>query len=128
MGDPDWRKLNTLALTALFTTAQPWMLRRLQELMSLWTDVITELVDEETGVDTMTVSEGARGWGIHATAMDERILRLEEEDVLRTVDIKTAVRGAVEGVVTAVGREEFERWVGDVDADVVKAFGALGVV
>jgi len=31
-------------------------------------------------------------------------------------------------VVAVVGREEFERWVRDVDADVVGAFGALGVV
>lgn len=95
--------------------------------MSLWTDVITELVDEETGVDTMTLWE-ADDWGKSATAMDERIRLVEADDVVRTVDIKAAVRGAVEGVVALVGREEFERWVGDVDADVVRAFGALGVV
>jgi len=128
IGHPDRRKLHVLALTALFTTAQPWILRRLQELMSLWTDVISELVDEETGRDTMTMWEDAEGRKEGETAKEERMRRVEAGDVVRRVDIKGAVRGAVERVVAVVGREEFERWVRDVDADVVGAFGALGVV
>lgn len=96
--------------------------------MSLWTDVVSELVDEETGRDTMTMWEDAEGRKEGETAKEERMRRVEAEDVVRRVDIKAAVRGAVEGVVAVVGREEFERWVGDVDADVVRAFGALGVV
>jgi len=49
---PLQRKLSCLALTSLVATAQPWILSRLQQLMSLWTDVITELVvddDDENG-------------------------------------------------------------------------------
>lgn len=96
--------------------------------MSLWTDVISELVDEETGRDTMTMWEDAEGRKEGETAKEERMRRVEAGDVVRRVDIKGAVRGAVERVVAVVGREEFERWVRDADADVVGAFGALGVV
>ncbi len=37
------RKLNCLALTSLLETGAPWILNRLQDLMTVWTDVITEL-------------------------------------------------------------------------------------
>ena len=46
---PEKKKLNCLALTALLQTGQPWILERLQELMTLWTEVALELYDEEDG-------------------------------------------------------------------------------
>lgn len=45
IGDPGRRKLMSLALTKLLDTNAPWILGRLQELMSLWTDVVTELTE-----------------------------------------------------------------------------------
>lgn len=130
IGHPDRRKLHILSLTALFTTAQPWILRHLQSLMSLWTDIITELIDEDTGRDTMVFWDrtGNEGRREGETARDERRRRVEESDVVRSVDVREAVRGSVQGVVNGLGREEFQRWVGDVDGDVVVAFGRLGVV
>lgn len=47
MGHPSQRKLNCFALTVLLETNQPWILRRLQDLMIVWSDVVTELRDED---------------------------------------------------------------------------------
>lgn len=43
MGEPQKKKLMCLALTKLLETGQGWILERLQDLMTVWTDVITEL-------------------------------------------------------------------------------------
>lgn len=45
IGDPTRRKLMALALTKLLETGQPWILNCLQNLMTVWTDVVTELVE-----------------------------------------------------------------------------------
>jgi len=47
MGHPSQRKLNCFALTMLLETNQRWILERLQDLMTVWTDVVTELRDED---------------------------------------------------------------------------------
>ncbi len=47
VGDPSRRKLMCLGLTKLLETAQPWILLNLQSLMTIWTDVITELRESE---------------------------------------------------------------------------------
>lgn len=43
MGEPHKKKLMCLALTKLLETGQTWILDRLQDLITVWTDVITEL-------------------------------------------------------------------------------------
>ena len=55
IGNPNRKKLSVLALTTLFTTAEPWILSRMQELMSVWTETIIELTDEGTGKDSMLI-------------------------------------------------------------------------
>ena len=96
--------------------------------MSIWTETITELVDEESGLDTMVYWNVEDGKTDGESAKEARMRRVGFEDVVRRVDVKIFVRGAVEGVVARLGREGFESWVGDVDRDVLAAFGALGVV
>jgi hypothetical protein len=49
IGHPKPRKLNCLALTRLLESNQAWILRRMQDLLTVWTDVIVELRDEEGG-------------------------------------------------------------------------------
>lgn len=51
MGEPHKKKLMCLALTKLLETARPVILERLQDLITVWTDVITELQEgaEDTG-------------------------------------------------------------------------------
>lgn len=45
IGDPPRRKLMCLALTRLLETGAPWILLKLQDLMTAWTDCIVELTD-----------------------------------------------------------------------------------
>ena len=45
MGDPVARKLNCLALTRLLETRERWILSRMQDLMTVWTDVVKEMQD-----------------------------------------------------------------------------------
>jgi hypothetical protein len=47
MGHPVQRKVNCMALTRLLETNKRWIMGRLQDLMTVWTDVITELVDDK---------------------------------------------------------------------------------
>lgn len=51
MGHPRQRKLNCLALTMLLETNQEWILKRLQDLMTVWTDVVTELREDDLPAD-----------------------------------------------------------------------------
>ena len=56
IGHPESRKLNCLALTSLFETGEPFILGRLQSLMSVWTDVINKIVEDfsvQAGVKDM---------------------------------------------------------------------------
>jgi hypothetical protein len=43
MSSPHYRKLQCLALTKLLETGQPWILSRMQDLLTVWTDVIIEV-------------------------------------------------------------------------------------
>ena len=52
IGDPSSKKLMCLALTVLLSTPMKWILSHLQDLMTLWTDTIAELVvSKEDGGD-----------------------------------------------------------------------------
>lgn len=52
IGDPCRRKLMCLALTRLLEYNTPWILAKLHSLMTIWTDVFTELTE---GIDDKTV-------------------------------------------------------------------------
>ena len=135
--DPVKKKLNCLGLTALLDTNQPWILSRLQELMTIWTDVITELVVDEVDDNNKNGADCLIYWDVEAlkgadpeAPIDERRRKLEFADPVRRVDIKAFVREKLAAAVVACGgREAFEQaWLVNVDADVVKGFGALGVI
>lgn len=128
---PTTKKLHCLALTALLATNEPWILSHLQSLMSIWTEVITELIDASTGADSLVYwdEEALKGAPGTESAEDERRRKLEMQDVVRRADVKGFVRERVEGVVQGLGgREAFGRWVEDVDREVLEGFGGLGVV
>ena len=57
MGEPQKKKLMCLALTRLLETGQAWILDRLQDLITVWTDVITELQEgaEDVGGELVTL-------------------------------------------------------------------------
>lgn len=45
IGDPGRRKLMALSLTRLLESGAPWMLGKLQDLITVWTDVVMELTE-----------------------------------------------------------------------------------
>ena len=56
IGHPTHRKLSCLGLTNMLQTAAPWILGRLQDLMTVWTDVITEVQEGSDTTGTEYVS------------------------------------------------------------------------
>lgn len=138
MSHPTHKKLNTLALTSLLQTSQPWILSRLQSLMNEWTTTVTELVvdmslDENVvdNRDSLVYNdpEALRPEGIEAPA-DERRRLLTFKDPVHRIDIRDYIHEKLAlAIETCGGMEAFQReWVQNVDSDVVSAFGALGVV
>ena len=138
IGHPAHKKLNCLALTSLLETGQPWILSRLQNLMSLWTDVVTELVVDASlreGVvdnrDCLVYSglDASKPDGPEAPA-DYRKRVLEFKDPVHRIDIREYIREKLAAAIEVCGgMEAFQReWVQNVDEDVVKGFGALGIV
>lgn len=132
VANPEKKKLLCLALTAFLETNQPWILGRLQELMTIWTDLIAELVDgDNRGVDCLVWwdANNLKPEGPEAPA-DERRRNLTYADPVHRIDLKAFVRDKLQAAVKACGgRETFKsRWLVNVDGEIVKAFGALGVV
>jgi len=138
MSHPTHKKLNTLALTSLLESGQPWILSRLQSLMNEWTTTITELVIdvsvEENVVDNRDSlvyndPDALKGEGAEAPA-DERRRVLTFKDPVHRIDIRDHIRGGLGAAVQACGgMEAFQRdWVQNVDVDVMSGFSALGVI
>lgn len=139
IGDPKRKKLTCLALTNLLLLPAPLLpliLAHLQSLMTVWTDVITELhldgPDNNSGGDCLIYwnAEGLKPSEGPEAPEDERRRDLVFGDPVHRVAVREFVRERLRGCVGAVGGEEvFAReWVGDVDRDVVAGFGALGVL
>lgn len=131
IGDAKRKKLMCLALTNLLSLHHAWILSRLQSLMTVWTDVITELTEGMDGADCLVYwdAEGLKGDGPEAPE-EERRRDLVFGDPVHRVDVREFVRERLRRVVEVGGGEErFARdWVADVDRDVVGGFGALGVL
>lgn len=138
IGHPAHKKLSCLALTSFLETGQPWILSRLQSLMTIWTDVVTELVVdasvEEGKVDyrdslVYNDPNAQKPDGPEAPA-DERRRVLGYEDPVHRIDVRVFIREKLAVAVEKCGgMETFQReWVQNVDEDVVRGFGALGIV
>ena len=138
IGHPAHKKLNCLALTSLLSTAQPFILSHLQSLMTVWTDVIAEIVVDaslEEGKadyrDSLVYNDpnAQRPDGPEAPA-DERRRMLDFEDPVHRIDVRVFIREKLAVAVEKCGgMETFQReWVQNVDDEVVRAFGALGIV
>lgn len=138
IGHPAHKKLNCLALTSFLETGQPWILSHLQSLMTIWTDVVTEIVIDvslEEGKadyrDSLVYSDpnAQKPDGPEAPA-DERRRVLDFEDPVHRIDVRVFIREKLGVAVEKCGgMETFQReWVQNVDDDVMRAFGALGIV
>ena len=135
---PEQRKLNTMALTSLLQTAQPWILVHLQSLMNEWTITITELIVDASTVENVVDNRDCLVYndpqapateGEEAPA-DQRKRSLTFKDPVHRIDIRDFIREKLARAIEAVGgMQTFQReWVGNIDADVLSGFSALGVV
>ncbi|KAJ9666327.1 hypothetical protein H2201_003515 [Coniosporium apollinis] len=135
IGDPGRRKLMSLALTKLLDTNAPWILGRLQELMSLWTDVVTELMEggDDKHVDSLVYgpmpTTTTTAHGDPESPEDLRRRELVYSDPIHTVNLMQFIRTQLQRAIQAQGGQQgIREWVANVDQDVLKAFGALRIL
>jgi hypothetical protein len=130
-GDPDRRKLMTMALTKLLDLPRPLLLGQMQSLFSLWTNVITELVEEsDPTVDSLVWPEQLPGDGLLKSPDESRRTQLARDDPVHTVNLIMLVRNCLSSFIERCGGEQiFQNDVlMNVDKDVINSFGALGVL
>jgi hypothetical protein len=138
VSDPGRRKLMAMALTRLLDLHRPFILDRLQSLMSMWTDVVVELTagNDDTSVDALVdVDTGPNGMikfeqSELESPGEERKRLLQASDPVRKVNLMPLVRDALMNCVQRSGGEvQFrEDWIVNVDKEVVSSFGALGIL
>lgn len=139
IGDPSRRKLMALALTKLLSTNQPWILQHLQSLITIWTDVVVELREEAADTSTpLGLSDSLVYTAPPPSEEDARVMGPEAPEEARRRELANADPvhrfGLPEwikhylGEVVGANAGFQEEWLGRVDADVVRAFGALGIM
>ena len=137
IGDILRKKLQTLAITSLFTSSTPpptIMLENLQSIIALWTDVITELGEEAT-----EESQGDYLWSTRpneipewpdATPEDGRKRIVSYADAIYTVNVRHYVVEVLRQVMQGWSGQPatFEQeWLSRVDGVVIKGFVELGL-
>ncbi|OQO15046.1 hypothetical protein B0A48_00428 [Cryoendolithus antarcticus] len=133
IGDPARRKLMALALTKLLDTRSPLLLQRLQSLMTVWTDVITELHDEDAGpmsdslVRRVDRAEPVAGVEGPEAPEDTRRRDMANRDPVHAVSLPEFVKSQL-GAVVADNANFQQEWLVNVDQDIVGAFGKLGIM
>ncbi|KAG0644506.1 armadillo-type protein [Tuber brumale] len=130
IGHPKQRKLGCIALTKLLETNQRWILKRLQDLMTVWTDVITEL-QENQGADALIYWEAGQENTSEDPETAERRRRKEllMSDPAQSIDIAALVKHHLTKAQNENGGPESFRndWVVNVDEHVLADFGKLGI-
>lgn len=158
IGSVTHKKLHAMALTQLLSvngTSSPppaYVLNNMQSYLTVWTDIITELAegadadpnDPRSG-DYLIFWDGPKGDGItndnNEGGAEEKYQETEPPettrrrgwsnmDAVHKVNIRRFVREKVQGMVVGCGGEERFRdeWLVNVDAEVVSAFGGLGLI
>ena len=129
---PARRKLMCLALTKLLETNRPFILLNLQSLMTIWTDVIVELREDEEDRrgDSLLYDADEEGPPIIESPEDTRRKVLTRGDVVHTVNVAQYVKESLGQAIAAGGGEaKFqEEWLVNVDRDVLAQFSKLGVM
>nr|POE99510.1 importin-11 [Quercus suber] len=135
IADPGRRKIMCLALTKLLQTNQPFILLNLQLLMTIWTDVVTELREDAShpSGDSLVCSfEGGATASEDAsrTPEDDRNREYTRKDEVHSIPLAQWIQMHLQQSVAACGGDERfrEEWLVNVDQDVLKGFGALGIL
>ena len=132
VGDPSRRKLMCLALTKLLETGQSFILLNLQSLITVWTDVITELRgdEEDSSGDSLVYHNGeTTAQGLEAPE-DTRRRELTHSDIVHMVNLPAFVKQHLEHAIAACGGSQRfqDEWLVNVDRDVLDAFLKLGIM
>ncbi|MCJ1476334.1 hypothetical protein MMC13_005000 [Lambiella insularis] len=139
IGSSDRKKLNCLALTALLNhSPQTWILSKLQDLMSVWMDVVTECMeypeerDNEDGRDCLVYwdPDGLKPTDRPEAPEEERRRNMIFADPVHRLNVKNFIRERLQQAIRVSGGEEiFQRdWLVNVDADIVRSFSQLGIL
>lgn len=137
ISNADQKKLSCFALTAFLERDESWILTNLQSYMSMWTDVIAEIVyewaDDNNNLKKVDCTVYASPKKLQPEATESagtfRERQLNHSDPLYLIDVRDFIRGRLEAVVKRNGGlDEFRhKWVDNVDKDVVQAFSELGI-
>lgn len=125
IGNPRSRKLNALALTKLLELDQEWILVQMQDLMTVWTDVVQELVEENR--DTL-VYEITPDSTEPTLAESKRRKELTATDPVHTIHIVEWIRHYLLQAQNKYGVEGFRsKCIDNVDKDVLADFMKLNI-
>ncbi|KAI9659126.1 MAG: hypothetical protein M1821_002086 [Bathelium mastoideum] len=139
---PPVRKLHCLALTNLLTTSQPFILSKLQDLMTIWTSIVIELRTSDDAqdarsdslvYDTSTVHQAfvmQDGQSAPEAPSEGRKRELGRKDPVHRYNTAEFIAARLGNVIKELGGINMfrEHWLVNVDPEVVKAFGELGVL
>ncbi|THZ88330.1 ARM repeat-containing protein [Aureobasidium pullulans] len=136
IGDPSRRKLMCLAITKLLSTSQPFILGSLQSLMTMWTDMVNEIREEDGPVDSDTLvyenMDQLRNTDsdVPEAPEDERRRALTFADPVHNVRTTQWIKHYLQTAIQAAGGQEAfqNEWLINVDKDVIAAFGTLGIM
>ncbi|KAK6522888.1 hypothetical protein TWF281_002316 [Arthrobotrys megalospora] len=125
IGNPRARKLNALALTKLLELDQDWILVQMQDLMNVWTDVVQELVENNT--DNLVYDIAPETADI-TSAESKRRKELTASDPVHTIHIVEWVRHYLLQAQNKHGPEAFKaKCIDNVDKDVLADFMKLKI-
>ncbi|KAL2023612.1 hypothetical protein VTK56DRAFT_1769 [Thermocarpiscus australiensis] len=136
MGDIEREKLSCLALTRLCELSNPMqdlVLARLQDYLSMWTSVVTELADTSNGETTTAAGRDSLVWRgelpsfEYDTPLDVHERRFAAKDPVHTVSTFEFVGARLQDLVRRAGGEQaFEaNWAVNVDREVLAGFQRL---
>ncbi|KAI0392252.1 putative importin 11 [Xylariaceae sp. FL0594] len=124
----DELKLNLLGLTRLLELPQPvagLVVTKLQDYLSMWTSIVSQLWDrDKAGDDTLVLDEKlpSTQWD---TAVDVAERELHQMDPVRTVAAHGFVKERLQNLAGLVGEQAFAEWLDNVDRDVLEGFQTL---
>jgi hypothetical protein len=138
--DPPRQKLMAMALSKLFSLAEPYIILRAQQVLDLWTSVLQSLSNPSDSfiypqtIDSLVYPKSEEGGTYTAThgqsAGEARKAALQDTDPVNTIVLRELVSHVLGIVIEKFGGPEGFRneVLGNVDKEVLEQFGALGVL
>ncbi|KAF9635979.1 Importin-beta [Lasiodiplodia theobromae] len=129
---PVSKKLMCLAITKLLETGKDWILIKLQDLMTMWTDIVIELTDgnADPSVDCLVWQREDQQAETPEAPDEVRRRDMIFTDPVHIVNIMPFIRDHLQQAIAACGGQDRFRdeWLVNVDKDVIEAFGKLGIM